>query len=312
MFRTRLWPLPALLLALCASAGADAQSTAPQQPLPSSMAAPLEKSRDAIVACRERRLRKEIATYADSAKCASPIIFAAWRDAGYPHMDLISEWLSVREAASAQVDQKTLTPEQFEQRMDDLTRRLTAEERRRRSGLINSPDNGLQLQLPPSSKVLGVVTPPGEEKQAKKKSAAARAAASLAYAEPDAAGGRQSIGSLSALEAIDAAAAGAGGPFVPVPPSLRVAANGLPPAGASGIYAHLASQASETEAYAAFHFLQQQYPTVLGGRDAVVRRTDGAQGTFYRVEVGPFSADQALQFCGSLKAAGAQCVPRSE
>ena len=40
-----------------------------------------------------------------------------------------------------------------------------------------SPDNGLELQLPASTKVVAVATPAGKEKQAKKKTAAARAAA---------------------------------------------------------------------------------------------------------------------------------------
>jgi hypothetical protein len=105
---------------------------------------------------------------------------------------------------------------------------------------------------------------------------------------------------------------GSGISFVPAPPSLRVAANGLPPQGASGLYAHLASQGSEADANAAFHFLQQQYPGILNGRDAVIRRADSAEGTYYRVEIGPLTAEQADQFCGSLKAAGAQCVPRYE
>jgi hypothetical protein len=276
--------------------------------MPGTMALPLQKSRDAIIACRERRERREIATYRDSAVCASPIIFAAWRDAGYPHMDLITAWLNARESGSGQVDQKALTPAQFEEQMEDLTRRLTVEERRRRSGLLNSPDNGLQLQLPPSTKVTGVATPPGQEKQAKKKSAAAVTAASLAYAEP----GGDSIQAIDSLSALDAINKATGGPFVPPPPAFRIGPSGLPPQGASGIYAHLASQRSESEASTAFRVLQQQYPTVLGERDAVIRRTDGTAGTYYRVEVGPFTIDQAQQLCGSLKAAGAQCVPRSE
>jgi len=36
------------------------------------------------------------------------------------------------------------------------------------------------------------------------------------------------------------------------------------------------------------------------------------QGTFYRVEIGPLSAGQADQICGSLKAAGGQCVAQYE
>jgi SPOR domain len=309
MSQTRIMSLPVLLLAVCAVASAKAQDATQQQPLPGSMAAPLQKSRDAIAACRERRLRKELAGYKESAECSSPIIFAAWREAGYQHMDLITAWLNARETASAQVDQKTLTPAQFEQQMGDLTRRLTAEEKRRRAGLTNTPDNSLQLQLPPAGKVVGVVTPSGQEKLAKKKSADARLASTLPYD----AGTNDGVGAISAFASLDAkSASGLGGPFVPAPPSVRVGPNGLPPQGASGFYAHLASQGSEADAHAAFHFLQRQYPSILDGRDAVIRRADGADGSYYRVEIGPLSAEQADQFCRSLKAAGAQCAPRYE
>ena len=310
MSHTRKMSLPALLLAVCAVAGARAQDAAQQQPLPGSMAVPLQKSRDAIAACRERRLRKELAGYKESAECASPTIFAAWREAGYAHMDLITAWLNARETASAQVDQKTLTPTQFEQQMGDLTRRLTAEEKRRRAGLVYTPDNSLQLRLPPYSKVVGVVPPAGQEKLAKKKSAAARTAAMLSFDS----GTDDGVQALIAFAAVEprSAAAGVGGPFVPAPASMRVGANGLPPQGASGFYAHIASQSSEADAHAAFNFLQQQYPSILGGRDAVIRRADSAEGTYYRVEIGPLTTEQAGQFCGSLKAAGAQCVPLYE
>jgi hypothetical protein len=37
-----------------------------------------------------------------------------------------------------------------------------------------------------------------------------------------------------------------------------------------------------------------------------------AEGTYYRVEIGPLRVEQADQFCGSLKAARAQCVSRYE
>jgi hypothetical protein len=313
-------------LALCASCvlrapGALAQALAQdaaQQPQLASMAAPLEKSRQAIAECRDRRLRGEIATYKESAECSSPKIFAAWREAAYPHMDLITAWVNAREAASAQVDQKTLTPDEFERQMGELTVRLTGEERRRRGGLVNAADNGLELQLPASTKVVAVATPAGKEKQAKKKTEAARAAASVPYVDPGAGNSVQAMGSVSNLDSRKkkGAAAGVGGPFVPVPDttgSTRVASTGAPPQGAGGLYAHLASQRSDADARTAFRTLQQQYPSILGGRDAVIRRADvSGQGTYYRVEIGPLSPGQADQLCGSLKAAGGQCVTQYE
>ena len=101
------------------------------------------------------------------------------------------------------------------------------------------------------------------------------------------------MSSLSALSSAKAPS-GVGGPFVPVNPNSPAARAGM------------AAAAPGARAAA-------QFPTLLGDRNAVIRRADVAkQGTFYRVEVGPLSAGQADQPCGNLKAAGAQCVPRSE
>ncbi len=302
--------------------GASAQ-VAPQQTSPATATA-LEQSRQAIIECRERRLRHEFETYKQSAECSSPKIFAAWRAANYPHMDLITAWLNAREAASAQVDEKTLTPKQFEAQMDALTIRLTAEETRRRTGLVATADNELQLQLPQGADVVAVATPSGKEKEAAKKTAAARvrAAAVGRSAEPESNTGVAAVGTLSPLDNQKrSVAGGVGGPFVPVDPNspaaraamARAAAATAPGEGSSGLYAHLASQRSEAEARSAFRALQSQYPNFLGGRDAVIRRaTDNDQQTYYRVEVGPLTQGQGDELCGNLKSAGGRCVLRSE
>lgn len=82
------------------------------------------------------------------------------------------------------------------------------------------------------------------------------------------------------------------------------------PAAAGSHVVQVSSQKTEEDAQASFRSLQAKYPTVLGGRQALIRRHDlGERGTFYRVQVGPFvSADQANEMCGNLKAAGGQCI----
>jgi hypothetical protein len=84
----------------------------------------------------------------------------------------------------------------------------------------------------------------------------------------------------------------------------------IPPIAAGTHVVQVSSQKSESDAQASFRALQAKYPTVLGGRNPLIRRVDlGERGTFYRVQVGPFaSADQANDLCGSLKAAGGQCI----
>jgi cell division septation protein DedD len=94
-------------------------------------------------------------------------------------------------------------------------------------------------------------------------------------------------------------------------PPTRTAS--IPPTVAPAVGGHVvqvASQRSEQDAQASFRALQAKYPSVLGGRDPLIRRIDlGERGIFFRVQVGPFaSIDQANDLCTSLKAAGGQCI----
>ena len=85
-------------------------------------------------------------------------------------------------------------------------------------------------------------------------------------------------------------------------------------ASSGGYLVQISSQRSENDAQASFKALQGKFPAVLGSRSPVIKRADlGEKGVYYRAMVGPFaSADEATQFCGSLKAAGGQCViPRN-
>ena len=97
------------------------------------------------------------------------------------------------------------------------------------------------------------------------------------------------------------------------PPAPRMAAMRSPAAAAKaaagGYFAQVTSQRSEADALASLRSLQEKFPSELGDRDAIIRRADlGAKGIYYRAMTGPFaSADEADQFCRSLKAAGGEC-----
>ena len=96
-----------------------------------------------------------------------------------------------------------------------------------------------------------------------------------------------------------------GSPFpTPLPPNSG-ASRAVP--GPYGV--QVTSQRSEADAQASFRSLQQQFPSVLGNRQPVIRRADlGPRGTYYRAQV-PFSSQsEANEFCSSLKSAGGQCV----
>ncbi|HWV54854.1 SPOR domain-containing protein [Pseudorhodoplanes sp.] len=79
---------------------------------------------------------------------------------------------------------------------------------------------------------------------------------------------------------------------------------------ASGPFAvQVTSQRSEADAQSSYRSLQQQFPSVLGNRQPVIRRADlGERGTYYRAQIPFQSQNEASEFCSSLKAAGGQCV----
>jgi hypothetical protein len=101
-------------------------------------------------------------------------------------------------------------------------------------------------------------------------------------------------------------------PAAPAAAPTRVAA--VPPAAEAasggGYTVQISSQRSEAEAQASFRSLQTKFPSLLSDRQPIIRRADlGDKGIYFRTMVGPFgSGEQAVQFCGSLKSAGGQCV----
>jgi len=80
-----------------------------------------------------------------------------------------------------------------------------------------------------------------------------------------------------------------------------------------GFLVSVSSQQSETDAQNSYRALQSKFPTQLGSRSPVIKRTDLGDKVVYRAMVGPFgSREEATQFCVDYKAAGGQCfVPRN-
>jgi SPOR domain len=105
------------------------------------------------------------------------------------------------------------------------------------------------------------------------------------------------------------------GTAAPPPPPARAAAVAPPPSAAAnansaaGYFVQVAAQKSQEEAQASYRGIQTKYASVLGGREPVIRRKDlGSKGVFYGAQVGPFSREDAVQLCNSLKSAGATCM----
>ena len=137
-------------------------------------------------------------------------------------------------------------------------------------------------------------------------SAGANAPLSLSPESADASQGRSSLRVPPSLANTPTAPQAQG--QLPPPPT-RIAS--APATGNGGSYlVQVSSQRSEADAQAAYRSLRTRYTSVLGDRQAVIRRADlGSKGVFYRAMIGPFgSREEAIQLCGNLKAAGGDCV----
>lgn len=103
------------------------------------------------------------------------------------------------------------------------------------------------------------------------------------------------------------------GPVSLSPPGQQAApvrtASTAPIAGPGAFVVQVSSQRSEADAQSSYRALQGKYPSVLGSRQAAIRKADlGDKGVYYRAIVGPFgSSDEATRLCESLKSAGGQC-----
>ncbi len=70
----------------------------------------------------------------------------------------------------------------------------------------------------------------------------------------------------------------------------------------------ISAQRSQADAEASFRIMQAKYPSVLGGRQPIIRRKESSKGVYYGTQVGPFaSRGDAIQLCEELKAAGGNC-----
>lgn len=94
-------------------------------------------------------------------------------------------------------------------------------------------------------------------------------------------------------------------------PSRTAMASPPPRAAETGNYVvQLSAQKSESEAQASFRAMQAKYPSVLSGRQPLIRKKDlGSKGIYYGAQVGPFaSREQAVRLCEDLKSAGGVCI----
>ncbi len=75
-----------------------------------------------------------------------------------------------------------------------------------------------------------------------------------------------------------------------------------------GFYVQLASVKSLTGATAEYKKLQAKFPGLAGLKYRTQEANLGAKGTFYRIQAGPMSKEDATRICMGIKAKGGSCL----
>jgi hypothetical protein len=93
--------------------------------------APASTADAAVLECDEKRKRGELKTYKASVECSNPRVYAAWKEAGDPNLDLLSILLAAKLVGAENVDKGRVTPAEYQLQLAELNSRLNEERRRR-------------------------------------------------------------------------------------------------------------------------------------------------------------------------------------
>jgi hypothetical protein len=97
-------------------------------------------------------------------------------------------------------------------------------------------------------------------------------------------------------------------PQAPPSHTMKIASVPSKTAVAGGSFVvQLSAQRSEDDAQSTFRALQAKFPSLLEGRQPIIRKKDLPSGVFYGVQVGPLAHDDAVQLCENLKSAHGDC-----
>lgn len=77
----------------------------------------------AVQECSERHKRGELKSFRATVECSNPKVFAAWKDAGDPNLDLLNIVLAARVGAE-NVDKGKVTEAQYQLQLAELTLEL--------------------------------------------------------------------------------------------------------------------------------------------------------------------------------------------
>jgi len=82
--------------------------------------APSATADAAVLECSEKRKRGEIKSFKASVECSNPRVYAAWKDAGDPNLDLLNILLAARMVGAENVDNRKVTEAEYQLQLAEL------------------------------------------------------------------------------------------------------------------------------------------------------------------------------------------------
>jgi len=99
----------------------------------------------AVLECSERHKRGEIKSFKAEVECSNPKVYAAWKAAGDPNLDLLNVLLAAKLVGAEKVDKGQVTPAEYQLQLAELNARITEERRRRSLDNANLQLRGMEV-----------------------------------------------------------------------------------------------------------------------------------------------------------------------
>ena len=85
----------------------------------------------AVAECKDKHKRGELKSLKATVECSNPKVYAAWKEAGEPNLDLLNVLLAARLVGAENVDRGRITEAEYQLQLAELNARITDERRRR-------------------------------------------------------------------------------------------------------------------------------------------------------------------------------------
>lgn len=120
-----------------------------------------QRAQAAYADCEAQRQSGALRSYRQAAACAQPKVLAAYRQSGYPYIDLVELELAARATSADRIDTGFASAADVNRDIAELERRIADERQRRRDGETRS--GGSAPYVPPQQLLAGLATLTGRE-----------------------------------------------------------------------------------------------------------------------------------------------------